>query len=128
MSTLILPAALQSSYDLYHFAPARRHNGMLYFSGQIGVQPDGSVPDTAEAEFRNAWTNIDLVLTEAGLGFSNLIEITSYHVDLNTHIDTFTQVKDEFIKPPYPAWTAIGVSGFAIPGARAEITIVASDR
>jgi len=35
------------------------------------------------------------------------------------------KVKDEFIKEPYPASTWIGITELVIPGARAEIKVIA---
>ena len=60
------------------------------------------------------------------MDFSNIFEFTSYHVDLQQHIGSFMKVKDEFLKEPYPAWTAIGITELAIPGARVEIRVQAA--
>lgn len=51
--------------------------------------------------------------------------MTSYHVGLRDHIAIFRSVRDEFVREPYPAWTAIEVSGFITPGAIVEIRAVA---
>ena len=119
MSELILPESMQKTYANFHFAPAQRHNGVLYCSGQIGSG------DTAEEEFRSAWQLVGQILQEAGLDYANIVEFTSYHVGLQGHIAEFMKVKDEFVKEPYPAWTAIGVSELAVPGARVEIRVQA---
>jgi enamine deaminase RidA (YjgF/YER057c/UK114 family) len=34
-------------------------------------------------------------------------------------------VKDSFLPSPYPAWTAVGISELAVPGALVEIRAVA---
>jgi enamine deaminase RidA (YjgF/YER057c/UK114 family) len=117
MSDVILPESMKGAYDNFHFAPAQRHDGVLYCSGQIGSG------DTPEEEFRNAWELVGNILDEAGLNYSNIIEFTSYHVGLQAHLGAFMKVKDEFVKEPYPAWTAIGVSELAIPGALVEIRV-----
>ena len=123
MPELVLPDSMKSTYDAFHFAPAQRHNGVLYCSGQIGTNKDGKIPDAAEDEFRNAWNAVGAILAKAGLQFSDIIEFTSYHVNLQQHLPTFMSVKDEFIKEPYPAWTAIGITELAVPGARVEIRV-----
>ncbi len=123
MSDLILPEAMKPAYDNFHFAPAQRHDGVVYASGQIGTGAGGKVPESAEEEFRNAWQAVGLILNEAGLDFANIIEFTSYHVGLQEHLGTFMKVKDEFLKEPYPAWTAIGITELAVPGARVEIRV-----
>ena len=126
MSDLILPEAMKASYDNFHFTPAQRHNGVVYASGQLGTGAGGKIPESAEEEFRNAWQAVGAILQEAGLDFSNIIEFTSYHVGLQENLGTFMKVKDEFISEPYPAWTAIGITELAVPGARVEIRVRAA--
>jgi enamine deaminase RidA (YjgF/YER057c/UK114 family) len=123
---VILPAADKAQYERFHFAPAVRANGLILCSGQIGSGPDG-VPDSAEEEFRNAWRSVGRVLEEAGLSYGDIIEYTTYHVDMHDHLGTFMKVRDEFLAEPWPAWTAIGTTGLAIPGARVEIRVTAAD-
>lgn len=119
MSDVILPESMKRGYDNFHFAPAIRHDGVVHCSGQIGSG------DTPEEEFRNAWQLVGQILSEAGLDYTNIIEFTSYHVGLQEHIGTFMKVKDEFVQEPYPAWTAIGITELAVPGALVEIRVVA---
>ncbi len=123
---VIVPEAGRAAYDRFHFAQAVRHGGLLLCSGQIGVGADGRVPEAPEAEFRNAWQAVGRVLAEAGIGFEQVLEYTSYHVGLGEHLQSFMAVRDEFVHEPWPAWTAIGVSELAIPGARVEIRVTAA--
>jgi enamine deaminase RidA (YjgF/YER057c/UK114 family) len=46
-------------------------------------------------------------------------------VELQKNTAAMAKVKDEFIKEPYPASTWIGITELVIPGARAEIKVVA---
>jgi len=64
-------------------------------------------------------------LEKAELSFSDIVEMTTYHVNLNLHLDEFRKAKDEFIVKPYPAWTAIGVSELALLDALIEIRVIA---
>ena len=121
---VIVPDQDRATYDNFHFAPAVRAGNLVLLSGQIGAT-GGGVPDSAEAEFRLAWQGVERVLAAAGLGFEDVVEITSYHVNLQQHLGTFMKVKDEFVSKPWPAWTAIGITELAIPGARVEIRVTA---
>jgi len=112
-------------YQNFHFASAARANGLVFCSGQLGTESGGGVPESAEAEFRNAWKSVGKVLAASGLGYGDIVEISSFHVGLRDNLGTFMKVKDEFVKEPYPAWTAIGVSELAVPGARVEVRVVA---
>ena len=122
---VILPDADKRSYERFHFAPAVRTEGLVLCSGQIGLDSSGHVPAEPAEEFRNAWRAVGRVLEEAGLGFDDIVEYTTYHVGLQAHLQTFMAVRDEFIGPPWPAWTAIGVAELAVPGARVEVRVSA---
>jgi enamine deaminase RidA (YjgF/YER057c/UK114 family) len=67
----------------------------------------------------------DRHLAEAGLSFDDVVEMTTYHVDLRKHLEAFIKVKDEHVSTPYPAWTAIGVSELITEGTLVEIRIIA---
>ena len=121
----IVPDQDRASYDNFHFAPAVRTGNLVLLSGQIGATGN-RVPDSAEEEFRLAWQGVGRVLAAAGLGFEDIVEITSYHVNLQQHLGTFMKVKDEFVSEPWPAWSAIGIAELAIPGARVEIRVTAA--
>jgi enamine deaminase RidA (YjgF/YER057c/UK114 family) len=122
---VILPEADRRAYEAFHFAPAVRAGNLILCSGQIGTA-GGTVPEQPEEEFRNAWKAVGRVLAEAELGYENIIEYTTFHVGLQQHLQVFMKVRDEFISAPWPAWTAIGVSELAVPGARVEVRVVAA--
>ncbi len=121
---VIVPESSKALYNNFHFAPAVRSGDLILCSGQLGTGADGKIPESVEEEFRLAWEGIGVVLNAADLNFDNIIELTSYHVGLQAHMNTFMKVKDEFIGEPYPAWTAIGITELAVPGARVEIRVV----
>ena len=116
---VIVPESARKTYENWHYAPAVRHDDLIFFSGVVGHG------ESAEDEFRNAWQSLGEVLTEAGVGFEDIIDTTLYIVDLATNAGAMAKVKDEFIKEPYPTSTWIGVTSLIIPGTRAEIKVVA---
>ncbi len=122
---LVLPDALKPVYNNFHFAPAIKSGDYVFCSGVIGTRADGSAPEDPEEQFTLAFQGVELVLKEAGLGFDDIVEMTTYHVGLQKHIQTFMKVKDGFIKEPYPAWTAIGITELAVPGGILEIKVTA---
>ncbi|MEQ8861234.1 MAG: RidA family protein [Pseudomonadales bacterium] len=123
---VVVPEADRVAYERFHFAQGVRHGDLLICSGQIGVDSNGSAPEAAEEEFRLAWRAVGRVLVEAGMGFENVLEYTTFHVGLAQHLRAFMSVRDEFLEAPWPAWTAIGVSELAVPGARVEIRVTAA--
>jgi enamine deaminase RidA (YjgF/YER057c/UK114 family) len=120
----VIPDGMQRFYDQFHFAPALRVGKHVYCSGQVGNGPDGKLDPDPAAQIATAFENVGSVLEKAGASFSDVVEITSFHVGLNEHIGIFMQVKDGFLKEPYPAWTAVGVSELAF-GALVEIKVTA---
>ncbi len=122
---IVIPKGMEAFHDRLHFAPAVRAGGRLYCAGVIGVGPDGQASADPETQFVQAFELLRSVLTEAGVGFADVIDVTTFHVGLQAHLRTFAKVKDRYLAPPYPAWTAIGVSELAVPGGLVEIKVVA---
>lgn len=122
---VVIPEWMKPIYDNYHYAPAVIDGDQLRCSGMIGIRPDLSVPEDPTEQFTLAFENLRGLLAEVGLGFADVTEMTTYHVGLATQIDRFVAVKDAFVSAPYPAWTAVGISELAIPGAVVEIQITA---
>src|SRR6201986_4123298 len=52
----------------------------FYISGEVGVLPDGSVPEGIEAQAEACWRNITAILADAGMGIGDLVKITTYLV------------------------------------------------
>ena len=125
MSERIIPASMQSIYDQWHFAPAVKVDDMLYLSGLIGTEADSSVSEDAERQFNQLFTTMEEILAEAGCGINDVVEMTSYHVNLTETFAAFSAVKDARMSEPYPAWTAIGVYSLLLPNALVEVKAVA---
>jgi enamine deaminase RidA (YjgF/YER057c/UK114 family) len=124
-TNIVVPAWMQPMHDAHHFAPGVIDGDHLRCSGMIGIRPDMTVPEEPRAQFTLAFENLRGLLAEVGLTFADVTDITSYHVGLRQHVQAFSEVKDEFVTAPYPAWTAVGVTELAMPGALVEIQIVA---
>ena len=122
---LVIPASQRVMYDRFHFAPAAWSGELLLCSGQIGAGPDGRGIADVEAQFTAAFEGVKAILDEAGLGFADVVEITTFHVGLMQHIATFMRVKDRYLPEPFPAWTAIGVVELAVPGGLVEVRATA---
>ena len=43
--TPVVPEGMETYYDDYQFSPAVRCGDLLIISGQLGFDPDGSLPD-----------------------------------------------------------------------------------
>jgi enamine deaminase RidA (YjgF/YER057c/UK114 family) len=122
----IIPSELISYYVDWRMSPGLVCNGLLFMTGMTGHRPDGTFADDPAEQIRAAFAKIDSVLAEAALDRSSIVEMTSFHVGLQAHIEIFRTLHDQYVVEPYPAWTAIEVSGLASPDAIVEIRVVAS--
>ncbi|WP_297024796.1 RidA family protein [Thalassospira sp.] len=118
----------RAAFEKYGFSPAVKSKGFLYISGQVGTRPDGTAPESIADQTTWAFKRVEELLRIAGLDFSDLVDVTSYHVDIENTLPDFLEVKKHFIKSPYPAWSIIGISGLSRPELKVEIQVVASLR
>lgn len=121
----IVPAPFQSFYDGYHFSPATRVGDMIWVSGQVGIDAQGKPGEGMQAQARIAFECLKLVLEEAGASLADVVELTTFHLDLRGELAEFTAVKDAYFPNRYPSWTAVGVTQLALPELRVEIRAVA---
>ena len=121
----VIPKALQSYYDDWRMSPGHMSGDHLFLTGFTGANADGSLSADPETQMRNAFEKVGSVLIEAGLDFGSLVEMTTYHVGLKDHLELFKSVRADYVREPYPAWTAIEVAGFVREGAIVEIRAIA---
>lgn len=121
----LFPKGSQETADEIKVSPGLVSGNHVFLTGITGSAPDGSMPDTDRAQFHSAFDKIGQVLAEAGLGFDAVVEMTSYHIGLRDHFDLFSAVRAGYVQAPYPAWTAVEVSGLRREGAVVEIRIIA---
>lgn len=112
-------------HDEWHLSPGVDTGEFVFFSGVTGCHPDDiTVAAEPETQFREAFQFLGNTLAAGELRYEDILEMTTYHVELRKHLDVFTRVKDEFIKPPYPAWSAIGATELITPGTLVEIRVI----
>ena len=122
---MIVPDRLKSLHDNWHYSPGLLVGDTLYISGAIGIRPDGVIPRSPEAQYELCFENMQAVLEEVGATFDNLVDLKTYHIELQHSIAIFAEVKDRYIRDPYPTWTAIGVRELANRDLMVEIDGVA---
>ena len=122
----VTPSAFRSGAEQLKVSPGLISGNHMFLTGVTGSNADGRMPADPDAQIRNAFEKIGLVLGEAGLDFGAIAEMTSYHVGLRTHFDLFSAIRAEYVVAPYPAWTAVEVAGLRREGAIVEIRIIAN--
>lgn len=128
---IVVPAAWANFYKETHIPAGVRAGVTLRLTGHTGETADGVFAAEPEVQIRQTFQNIALSLAEVGAGWTNVVEINSFHVGLQIQAESLLRVAAEFLEDPYPAWTAVGVTELLYSEALVEISCVAmlpSDR
>ncbi len=80
----------------------------LYISGQIPERPGGEIPPDFDSQCETVWENIHEVLKASGMGFENLVKVTTYltHPD---QAESNGRIRRRVIGEVRPALTVIVV-------------------
>ena len=108
------------------FSAAVRVGDTLYLSGDIGIDANRRVPDTAEAEARAVLDKIKATLASAGMTMDDLVSVQIFCSDVK-HYDAFNGVYRTYFKKELPARAFIGV-GTLLFNARFEVQGIAVKR
>ena len=117
----IRPPAANYSYGCEVPAGAR----LVFCSGQLGVAPDGTIPDDVRGQTALCFENILAVLRDAGMDAADIVRINAYVTD-RAYLKDYMAARDLYVSDPPPASTLIIVSGFANPAFKVEVEVVAA--
>jgi enamine deaminase RidA (YjgF/YER057c/UK114 family) len=112
-------------YDATHIPAAVWTGNTLRLSGHTGEDVDGVFAVDVEEQIRGAFRNTASTLAEAGVRWSDVVELHSYHVGLGSQGAALLRIAAEFLQAPYPAWIAVGVVELFSPRALVEIRCIA---
>ncbi len=112
-----------------HYTDAVEANGMLFVSGCVPVDADGRLVggEDVVAQARQVFANIGMVLAAAGAGFTDVVKVTVYLLDIDDR-PRINGVRQEVFGDVRPASTLVEVGRLAVPGARLEVEAVAQAR
>ena len=72
------PGSVAAPFGPYsHAVEVPEGSRLLYISGEVGVLPDGTVPNGIEAQAEACWRNIIAILADAGMTVGDLVKITT---------------------------------------------------
>jgi enamine deaminase RidA (YjgF/YER057c/UK114 family) len=126
MRDAIVTPLWQGFYDATGTPAAVRTGRKGRLTGHTGTRPDGSFsPDPAD-QLRQTFANIADTLAAVGCSWADVEEITAYHVGIKEQGDLALVVAAEFASPPFPAWSAVGVTELCEPDAVVEIRVIAT--
>ena len=108
------------------FSGAVRIGDTLYLSGDIGLDEDRKVPDTAKAEAKLLLDSIQATLESAGYTMDDLVTVTVYCSDVKYYED-FNQIYRTYFTKQFPARAFVG-AGTLLFEARFEMQAIAVKR
>ena len=100
-------------------------NGMVYASGQLGMNAEGVLQgETAAEQAEQSIKNVMAILEAAGTNIGNVVKTTVFLADINDFA-AVNEVYGKYFTQPYPARSAVQVA--ALPkGAQVEIEVIAT--
>lgn len=88
------------------------HNGVLYASGQIPIDPSTGemLEKDIEKQIHQVFKNLSAVAQAAGSDLQNVLKLNVFLQDLS-HFGHINSIMAEYFSEPYPARAAIEVAG-----------------
>jgi enamine deaminase RidA (YjgF/YER057c/UK114 family) len=97
----------------------------IYTSGQLGFSKDGAIPNCVEQQAIICFENIQAILAEGGMNFSDVVRISAY-VTQREYFAIYMKVRDRYVSAPAPASTLMMVSGFTREEFKVEVEVIAA--
>ena len=121
------PAGIAGPFGHYdHGVEAVDVSRLLHVSGQVGTDPDGSVPEDVAAQIEIVWNNIEAVLAEAGMTPANIVRTITYMLDAD-YVPLLAAARRQHLGADHKAAsTTIVVAGLVKPEWKVEIDAVAA--
>jgi 2-iminobutanoate/2-iminopropanoate deaminase len=100
---------------------------LLHISGQVSQGSDGRTigPGDIEKQTIRVIENIQILVTEQGGSLSDICKITIF-LTSRDHLPVVMEVRKRMFKPPFPATSAVIVSGLANAEWMIEIEAIAA--
>ena len=124
----ITPPSIRPPFAPYsHAVEVAAGARLLFASGQLGLAPDDTLPEGAEAQAARCFANLAEILAEAGMTPANVVRLNAF-VTAREHMAGYMAARDAFVTdlPTPPASTLVIVSGFTRPEFLVEIEMIAA--
>ena len=122
----ITPASIRPPVARYsHGVEVPAGHRLVFCTGQLGISPDGKVPEDVGEQTELCFRNISAILGEAGLELFDIVRINAFVTD-REYLAPYMAVRDRMVGNPPPASTLMIVSGFARPEFKVEVEVIAA--
>ncbi len=92
------------------YSQAIRAGNTIYLAGQVGLDPATmQIAEGIEAQIHRVFRNLEAVAAAAGANLDDAVKLTVFLTDLS-HFARLNEIMAQYVKQPYPARSAVGVS------------------
>jgi 2-iminobutanoate/2-iminopropanoate deaminase len=125
----VIPVPGVLAYEPYGFTNCVRLGGTLYLSGISALDPEGKVlGDDIETQTVATYRNIEQVLRAGGSSLDQILQMTSFVVDLGRNGAGYVAARMKVLMKPTYTSATIGVSALMVPGLLLEVQCIAAAR
>jgi enamine deaminase RidA (YjgF/YER057c/UK114 family) len=114
MTNFLNPPAVHTPTGYSHTAVVPGGTELVFFAGQVGVRPDGSIPLTLEEQSEQMFNNIAALLRAHGLAVSSIVKFSQFIVT-GQDIQTVRTARARLLGEHRPTSTLIFVPQLADP-------------
>ena len=120
------PASIRPPFARYsHGVELPPGSRLAFVSGQLGVRPDDTVPDSVEEQAQICFDNVAAILADAGMSLADVVQVRAFVTD-RAFMKPYMAVRDARVGTPPPASTLMIVSGFTRPEMKVEVEVIAA--
>jgi len=97
----------------------------LVISGQVGSQPDGTIPGGIEAQAEWTWRNLLACLEADGMGPADIVKVNAFLLSPDD-LPAYAKVRGRYLGDHRPASTLLFVSALVKPELLLEVEAIAA--
>ena len=114
-------------YEPFGFTSCVRYKDVLYLSGISALDPQGRVIGAdIETQTIHAYRNIEQVLRAGGSDLDQILQMTSFIVDLAKNGQGYVEARKKILTQPTYTSATIGIAALMIPDLLLEVQCAAA--
>ena len=117
INRILMPDILQ---PVSHYCHAVEANGIIWVSGLVGMNFDGTIPENTKEQFDIAMKDLDTCLVAAGGSCSYVVKVRVFLTDINDRT-IINPKRIEYFGEHKPASTLLEISALVDPRMKVEI-------
>ena len=123
----VIQASGVMPYEPYGFTNCVRFKDVLYLSGISALDLRGRVVgDDIETQTAHTYRNIERVLRAGGSGLDQILQMTSFVVDLAKNGAGYVAARKTILAQPTYTSATIGIAALMVPGLLLEVQCTAA--